>query len=750
MNPDMNYKNIPTELREKSNWVLWNYKERNGKKTKVPINPNTGGMASSADPNTWTNFDNAVSRKNRYAGIGFVFDGTGEIGIDLDKCRDPETETIEPWALEIIQDLDSYTEVSPSGTGVHIILKGRLPSGGNRKGKIEMYDNARYFCMTGDHLDISPKTVEARQSELNALHKSIFGVKTDKSRAKGGEPSPSRSPVKSDDELLAEARHTSQCEKFEKLFDKGDWEGLGYNSQSEADMALCGMLRSNGANSEQIDRMYRSSGLMRDKWDSKRGSSTYGAQLIEKIFEEEKHGGSSNLLSYRCNDAGNVERLIAMHSQNLRYCHQMKKWLCWDGMHWAPDRTKYANYLAKCMFSEYLNQAIREGNDIHEKFAKSCLDVKRINSVLEMAQADPRLIIDASDLDRHQYFLNFQNGTLDLRAGELHPHFRGDYLTQILDYEYDPDAVCPEWLEFLNTIMDNNAEMTNWLQKAIGYSLTGRTTEKKLYICYGGGNNGKTTFLDVKRQILGPYAGKLQISSLMSQRNKTSNHAQPDQASLRSIRDVMTSETDEDRQLDEQEVKLLSQGTGKATYRARHLYEEYIEFPETWTIWMDANHRPEVRGRDDAIWNRLCLIPFTITIPNQMIDRHLSEKLMKEAPGILAWMVKGAVQWCKLETTKVGLGKPPEIEEAGQEWRNESDHFMDFIEEFCVFDPHAEAITSTLRSKYQYWCEAEGYFPLGGKKYGARLRELGCVPSKDQKGDRVWKGVKLIDSQFDK
>ncbi len=257
-------------MRDLKQWVCWRSEERDGKPTKIPYSPLTSKRASSTDPDTWSGYPEAVAAYKEYGydGIGFVFtDADPYCGVDLDRCLDPETGEIEPWAQEIIDELDSYTEISPSGTGVHILVRATLPEGRNRKGRIEMYGRDRYFTMSGRHLKGTPRTVEDRQEQLLAFRRRVLGELPD---ADGRDaPHPMNGTRLSDQEILMKAASAENGEKFRRL-----WAGYtsGYEhddneGHSEADLALCAMLAFWARpDPERIDRLFRQSGLYRKKW----------------------------------------------------------------------------------------------------------------------------------------------------------------------------------------------------------------------------------------------------------------------------------------------------------------------------------------------------------------------------------------------------------------------------------------------------------------------------------------------------
>ncbi|SIS15931.1 phage NrS-1 polymerase family protein [Natronorubrum thiooxidans] len=283
---------LPTEMCVREQWICWREENRNGDLTKIPVNPKTGDFASSTDDRTWATLEIALEYVSsaRADGIGFVFTSTDPIvGIDLDKCRDPETGRPDPEAKEIVQQLESYTEVSPSGTGYHVLIHGDLPDGRNRRGGVEMYDQSRFFTVTADHVDGTPTSINERQDALEAVHEEFVAEddtndKIDATGGRRGDSGQSQTLDLEDEVLLDKARSAGNGEKFDRL-----WRGntSGYDSQSEADMALCCLLAFwTGGNRLQMDRLFRQSGLIRGKWDDVHHAdgSTYGEKTLERAI----------------------------------------------------------------------------------------------------------------------------------------------------------------------------------------------------------------------------------------------------------------------------------------------------------------------------------------------------------------------------------------------------------------------------------------------------------------------------------
>ncbi|WP_254810730.1 hypothetical protein [Natronosalvus amylolyticus] len=284
---------LPMEMCVREQWICWREEKRNGDTTKIPVDPETGDFASSTDDRTWSDLETALeyAYTGKADGIGFVFTRTDPlVGIDLDKCRNPVTGRPDPEAKEIVQRLDSYTEVSPSGTGYHILIQGDLPDGRNRRGGIEMYDQSRFFTVTADHVDGTPTSINERQDALEAVHEEFVAeddTTNDIDATTNGrrdDSSQSQTLGLEDKILLEKARSASNGEKFDQL-----WRGntSGYDSQSEADMALsCLLAFWSGGNRLQMDRLFRQSRLIREKWDDVHHAdgSTYGEKTLERAI----------------------------------------------------------------------------------------------------------------------------------------------------------------------------------------------------------------------------------------------------------------------------------------------------------------------------------------------------------------------------------------------------------------------------------------------------------------------------------
>ena len=475
-------------------------------------------------------------------------------------------------------------------------------------------------------------------------------------------------------------------------------------------------------------------------------SQRIGATIREETEEPGLHCETHN-------DHGNARRLIALHGHDMRYYYGKKRWLIWDNKRWRIDETGRAYKFAKEAVLRFLKQAIEKEDKKAEEFARKSLDHKRISAML--ASAECELPIKESYLDLDGYLLNCLNGTLNVRTGELGEHRREDYITKLIHVEYKPGAECPLFLQFLRRIMGDNpgasssegeraARLVAYLQKAFGYSLTGDVSEKVIFCFFGIGNNGKTTLLETIRFVLWEYSAQLQIDSLMSHRQRESNASLSDVADLRGARFVTTSEAEQGGRLAEGKLKYLSAGMGNV--KTCRKYENPITFRATHKLFIDANHKPIIRGTDQAIWNRLKLTPFNVTIPPDEIDKALLDKLKAEAEGILAWMVEGCRRWLA-----EGLGDPPEVAEASAGWRSEMSPLTEFIEDRCELRPEAFCSVSALRTAYVKWAGDNGQKnAVWSNTYDEELLAKGCRKERPRIGGtqvRGWEGIELLPRQ---
>ena len=447
-----------------------------------------------------------------------------------------------------------------------------------------------------------------------------------------------------------------------------------------------------------------------------------------------RSGSATNLT-----DLGNAERLVEQHGADLRYCYAWEKWLVWNGQVWRVDDTGEVERRAKATVrSIYLEAGNAEDADARKALAghaKGSEARGRIEAMISLARSEPGIAISPEELDADPWALTTPNGTLDLRSGELRDHGREDHITKSSPVEYDPDAAAPTWAAFLERILPGE-DLRAFVQRAVGYSATGDTSEQCMMINHGTGANGKSTFQEAIAGALGDYAMRAPTEMLLA---KHSSGIPNDIARLKGARFVSASETEEGRRLAESLVKDL---TGQDTITARFMRAEWFDFRPTHKLWLSTNHKPEIRGTDTAIWRRIRLVPWAITIPPKEQDKKLPAKLREELPGILAWIVRGCLEW-----QREGLRPPTEVRRATGKYRAEMDVLAAFIDEECVVSDNATASAKALYSAYKGWCEENGEKAESQRKFGGRLKERGFESGRQTTGARKgaveWYGIGL-------
>lgn len=438
---------------------------------------------------------------------------------------------------------------------------------------------------------------------------------------------------------------------------------------------------------------------------------------------------------YNLTDLGNAERFVDVCGADVRHVHEWKRWYVWDGKRWAFDATgavvQKAKTTVRGIYGELGGIEDRQDREETLKHAKRSEGAGRIMAMLEMARSEPPIPVTPDELDTEPLIINCLNGVLDLKACQLLPHQREKNLTRLAPVEYWPDAVCPKWMEFLSLVLPD-AAVRDYVRRAVGYSLTGDIGERVMFLLYGSGRNGKSTFLDTIRLMLGEYAMRTPTEMLLAKReNGPTNHI----ARLKGARFVFASEAEEGRRLDEAIVKEM---TGGERIVARFLNAEFFEFTPEFKLWMGTNHKPVVRGMDAAMWDRLPLIPFTVRIPEEQVRarREVMRELSAELSGVFTWAVEGCQEWLK-----GGLAPPPAVRAATQGYREEMDVVGQFLEERCLLLSEAKASAADLYGAYRSWCEASGEHVRSQRFFGLALSERGLL--KEKAGTIFWKGVGL-------
>ncbi len=749
---------IPTTLLEVARWVGWCYEWVGSEWTKVPrIAGNADRRAATDNPLTWRPSLVAIAayEVGGLDGIGIVLDGSDDLsGVDLDHCRDPRSGVIEPYALEIVAALDSYTEVSPSGTGLRVFTFGRLPAG-RRKGRhLEMYDSGRYLTVTGHRLEGAPTDVRERTAELAVLHAHAFPPERPRAETSGGGP---RAVDLDDEDLLDRALRAHDGGKFARLW-SGDAGDYG-DDDSSADQALCNKLAFwTGGDIGRMDRLFRRSGLYRQKWErpdyrerTLRNALAWATDYYEPQPEIVRNGKSHTAddadgesaptgpRGFHLTDQGNAERLADRHGADLRYCGVFGKWLGWDGCRWATDDTgavvRRAVETVRSIYAEAGEAGDRAERKAITRWAFSSEARTRITSMVQLCQSIGGVAVHPDALDTDPWLLCAANGVLDLRTGELRPHRREDLISRMSPVAYVPGATCAAWDGFLARVLPD-AAVRAFVRRWAGYCLTGMTGERAIAILHGRGRNGKSTFLETLAAMLGDYAMHTPASTLLEKRDGSIPN---DLARLKGARFVWMSETEQGHRMNE---ALLKEVTGGDAISARFMRGEWFDFVPQFKPNLATNHAPIIRGSDHAVWDRIRLIPFTVRIADDEVDRGLRARLTTELSGILSWAVEGCLEW-----RRDGLGTADAITQSTDSYRAEMDVLGQFIDDCCVLDVAANVTASALYARYAEWCQTNGERrPLTNRTFGVSLIERnlpGVEPRKGTNGVRMWSGLRL-------
>jgi putative DNA primase/helicase len=350
------------------------------------------------------------------------------------------------------------------------------------------------------------------------------------------------------------------------------------------------------------------------------------------------------------------------------------------------------------------------------RWARQSGNLRRRQAMLELLKTFPGMSVRPDFFDRDPWLLNCQNGTLDLKVGRLRPHSREDYITKILPLDYDEKAGCPLWLNFLEKTFAVESDIIPFIQRVLGYSLSGDMSEQCFFIFCGEGANGKSTLLETVRFTLGSYAKKAAPEAFFEKRNDSP--AGYEIAALEGARFVISDETQENRRLDEGIIKRI---TGGDTVSCRHMRQDFYEYAPTYKIFLATNHAPTIKGNDTGIWRRVRMIPFTNQISDESRDPYLKEKLKLEAPGILSWMVRGCLEWQE----RKGLFPPPEIITATEDFRAEQDVLGDFINDRCKVGVDEFVDKNQLYKSYAEWCAGNEQSPMSLTNFTRKMKSKG-------------------------
>ena len=769
MSTKVNFVNIPGELKQNASFCVWKLEKRQGKPTKVPYNPRTGQRAKTDDPSTFSDFPSAMKAyaMGGWDGIGFrVSEGIG--AVDIDHCI-REDGSLNDVAASILGILgNAYFERSPSGKGLRGFF--RLSPDfaydktayyiNNRKHGLEVYlpgATNRFVTVTGDV--VRPGTVDRDDDALRSLLESFM------KRASRSERSVIE-PVSylTDEQVIAHASASESGDKFKALY-AGEWEDL-YGSQSDADMALISMLSFwCGCVEEQIDRIFRSSGLMRPKWDRMTGDATYGQITIRNAVatataiylpvrtgkaeddfldlddetEEEKKAEFRPDLTrltttlaemqphtnprYGSGEIGMGNIFADYYKPIARFNRDRGIWYVYDGSVWQPDEGALAvAELAKRLSDELYSFALQiKDEDTRNRY------IKRVQK-LQLRKNRRTMVEDAKSVhpvphrlfDQNVSLFNCKNGTLNLGTGEFRSHRPADFLTMMSGVTYDPDAACPRWEQFISEVMMNDAELSLYLQKSLGYALTGDTHLECLFILYGAtSRNGKGTTMETFLKIMGDY-GKTSNPEMLSTKFGSSNASGPseDIARLAGARFVNISEPEKKITFNAALVKRM---TGNDTLNARFLHENSFDFKPNFKIFINTNYRPNVSDMTLFDSGRLKIIPFKRHFEEAEQDKNLKQFFAEDSnlSGIFNWCYAGYRRFRSEQ-----LRDTSAVVAAVQEYREDSDRIGQFVAAWLEAGERYELRSSAVYARYKEWCEKHNCRPENSQNFNSSIQRF--------------------------
>jgi P4 family phage/plasmid primase-like protien len=796
VNPD----GIPDSLKALPRWVLWRYdpvKDTPGEFSKV-LYRTTGNKARANDERTWATFDAVIKvyQRGGWAGVGIAL-GDGIVGVDLDDVRGPDG-VLTTFGRNILDGATTYHEVSPSGTGVKAFAfvdveggkgTGAEPIEGGQS--IEVYKGVDTTEPRPVGFPTWPEKGSdfAQWEKANRSYGRWFAVT---GHGNGLEVTADTALVQRAVAALVNARsdkgnRTARTNALRTASEKitSAPNGTRHNALKDGAVTLTATLKAAGIDPSAIAGIITSAGEAQGLPADEAGDvaswavDTIGAdsdlpQLVAPMVtpgttpptSKPKLGIADRIAGLKVNaagevvtdaasaaraldwaqnapkhtDLGNATRLCRLFGDTVRYVHTWGQWLTWDGTRWAKDETRIIDRMARMVVRQmYADAADTEDATARAalvKWAIACESSGRLAAMVELAKSEEQIAAHHSAFDTAPWLLNCLNGTLDLKTGQLRPHSQDDYLTKRIDVDYDPNATAPIWDRFLGHITGGDTALIEYLQRAIGYTLTGDTSEQCLFFLHGDGSNGKSTFFKAVIPLLGPYYKKLHASSLLKRSNESAG-VPNDIAALAGIRMVVSSEL-ANNQFDEEKIKDL---TGCEPISARFMRAEWFEFTPAFKIWLYGNNKPRIRGTDYGIWRRIRLIPFAVKLSEAEKDLKLSEKLADELPGILAWAVRGCLDW-----QRYGLVVPACVTAATEGYRKEMDTIAAFLGECCVLTPKAESPVGALYDAYTAWCDSSRERALSKNNFSGELEKRGYRTGKRKNGTVIVRvGIGLLD-----
>ena len=740
------YEKLPESLKDDAHFLLWRYETVNGRRTKVPYNIR-GIRTDATKPDNGSSFS-AVEKafdNGGYSGIGFIIERRFS-AVDIDHCV--TNGELSDLAKDIIGILDSYTEFSPSGNGVRIIMD---TSGiefdktryyvNNRKIEVEVYTGKKFASVTGNAI---------REKPIRICGGEFVSFMDEYMRKPEPERKEALAPGSflSDESVLSLAMNAANGEKFRKLWD-GDT--TGYPSHSEAELALCSVLAFYcGGDIEQVDRIYRGSKLCNDKWNREdyrqrtlekavSGIGEFYRPIVASSAAVDFNPTVQKLIElnvienrrYSGDDLGFGRLFADVYKDVARFVRDRKVWYVFDGRRWAVDN---AGLLIAELGKDLADALLIYASTIQDENKRNVLVKwcgkwvqRRFRDVyIRDAQSVYPLRIDAFDTNKN--YFNCDNCTIDLESGTTHPHRAEDLITRITGTAYDPDAVHPRWNSFIDEIMSGDADKVRFLQKTRGYALTGDKNLECAVFDYGEtSRNGKGTLAESILRVMGEYGASVSPETL-EQRNQTNSHApSEDVAMLSGIRYAVVPEPGKGMVMNSRLLKAMS---GNDTIRARFLNENSFEFRPEYALYVNTNYLPVINDMTVFESGRIIIIPFDRHFTEEEQDKGLKREFADPhvQSAILNWLLEG-YRMLRAE----GLEKPQSVRDAISAYYYDSNRIARFIDDRLIADPEAEERTSAVYDAYRDWCGENGCYAENCRNFLAELRRTCNVVRKRPK-----------------
>lgn len=734
---------VPRLIKDIPRWLPWKYipDPNRPKPRKIP-HQISGRWADNTQPSQWVPYDIAVHALalGGYSGLGFLLEAP-VVGIDLDDCIINGVITAE--AQQLIDKFDSYTEISPSGSGIRIfVLSTWVPAAGMAQGlnrqDIELYFSKRFLTVTGNHLPGTPLKVQDRTSKVRALYDRLATTLQVQDVL-----DPSLAPLPLPENFLDRLRDRNRL-----IADRIETEAMALNAgadlvetlyrdhaarvdRSRNDLYIAQWLLSRGLEGGVVLTVLTHPTWFSGAKSRERGNDQYARTTLARALSiREDRRRTVPDAQRHWTELGNAERLVEGYGNNLRYCAAKGGWLVWNGYCWLPDRINIVAQQLQTIVRGLHGQVERTGDfDLSaalKKWALQSESARVQKGTLELAQTLEGVTVPPEGFDNQPWYFPAANGIIDLRTGDLLPHAREYHFTSVSAIPYNPGAVAPRWEAALETWLPDE-EVRRFIQRAVGYTLTGLTSEQVFFFLHGAGANGKSTFILVLQGIIGQMCRRI-ATEAVTLRSGGNPGTLRDQAAARLIgaRMAVVSEIDQNARWAEGWLKDL---TGGGVIATKLLYKDPGEALPTAKLWIDANHEPRAmpgaiegsQADTDSFWRRLREIPFRVPVPahKRILDFH-RVLLRDEGPGILAWMVEGCLDW-QLN----GLPVPTVVQAAAAAYRQKEDTLRPFIDEWLVAKEGGRTTMKDVNVAYKLWSAENGEKPMPKRILQSWLEERG-------------------------